>query len=1275
MKSYFSKVRFFFVSIAFLSSVFCSCNFDSNAAVSQAESTQFGSIRIVNEEDGNPSRAVYKPAIEKADVSVYGAGMSVILKSDVAVADGKGSVTIQKIPAGKNRIVTVEAKQTIGHVLKKIDGIVMRGVVDIEAGKEKTVTINWDTTALGNIYNKLLSMGYDISSLSPVEVKKKIPTGLHAALVDSNAIADNIKNGTPYASYKLKAGSIKFDTDIAFPGAYAQVSDPVSSKVSSINGSMQTISNVAPGKWTFYIINKEGTILYSESVTIANGNSVNVNHGHKINLQVPSPRLEDASGKGISNAIAGTAKVYLACRKMDGESPLAGAVIYYTLDGTDPSTSPTKRTYTSAGISVSVGNKLRAVGKKAGLKNSSVVEWTFINTAPGIGEKHPASGQYSKMSVDPTTKAGARINSDGNATFAIYSANATKVLLEIYEKPYGKAVPLYDYWMEKGSDNYWRAKVKGVPEGAIYAFRLWGPNWKYDSGWVRGGSTKGFVSDVDSNGNRFNPNKVLFDPYAYELTHDKSDPKNMKQSGTPAEPGIYTSGDQFRKVDTASYAPKGYIFKEQANWSEAKPKIPASQARIYEAHVRGITKHPSSSNLSSILSSAGFTGVNANVPEQYRGTYKGAAYLAPYLKKLGINTIELLPIHESDNDCNPDNQSGGNYWGYMTYGFFAPDRRYSYDKNPGGPTKEFKEMVKAFHQSGIEVYLDVVYNHTGEGGTWKGATDNFAQAELTFMRGIDNSTYYSLVDGTPGSYWETTGCGNNMQCDNPAVRKLILDSLSYWITKMGVDGFRFDLAPVLGREGKGTWHFNQTATTLVEIANLGSTHNVEMIAEAWDCQWPGGYRIGKFPDGWGDWNGVYRDVVRKYVGGYATQEDKTGEYVDYHLNIGNAIYGSSDIFGAYRPSVNMIDAHDGFTLADLSSYGGTGNYFNDKLQWPFGPSDGGNGDENHLVDTTEAGRRRTARNYIALQMFTRGIPMIVWGDEFSRTQNGNNNAYNVDSVGTWNNYNMISTKSPHKVPTGGSGIEYEDMFGTFDNEKGINGNFVFMQRMLTMHSNPAFTQPEYDNPRMYWQDDYDSNDFTFGYHLVGTGISDGDDFVMYSNMSGGYYNVNLPPPPSGTKWVRICDTGTWAEPYMNSWDPDDSSADGYYDATSSKSYEIGPYTVLILKTVPYSGGGGSTGGGGGATSGTNITASGQSWIWNDGAKIFAWVWGGSNGDKWVSCNNSGGAVAFELPSGCTGFKLVRVPGSTSTPDWGSVWNQTGDITVNSGQTSYNVTFN
>ena len=735
---------------------------------------------------------------------------------------------------------------------------------------------------------------------------------------------------------------------------------------------------------------------------------------------------------------------------------------------------------------------------------------------------------------------GATVTSTG-VDFAVYSKNATKMMLEIYDAPYGKDA-VAQYWMTKDSNGVWRATVKGAGHGTLYAFRAWGPNWTYSDKWKRGNSMEGYKSNVDSNGNRFNPNKVLFDPYAKELTHDKSNPTAL--NGKSAD--IFGSGYGRSEIDTGRYAPKSVVINDSTNYGK-RSQIPQQNAIIYEAHVRGLTNHKSSTSLKSILSGIeGFENV-VNIPEKYRGTYKGAGMMAPYLKALGINTIELLPVHESDNDANPSNNPGGNYWAYMTYGYFAPDRRYSYDKSYGGPTKEFKEMVKAFHDAGMEVYIDVVFNHSGEGGTW-GETES---AELTFFRGLDNSTYYCLTSDKK-SYWETTGCGNNLQCDNPVVRKLILDSLNYWIDKMGVDGFRFDLAPVLGRVKSGSnWNFSSTAQTIKDIAQLAYNKNIEMIAEAWDIST---YQVGNFPGNWGEWNGRFRDAIRSYVG-----SGNWGSMGDY-------IYGDQAKFGDQggpQKSVNFVVAHDGFTLADLCSYSGNGNAQNSSLQWPFGPSDGGNSDYNNLgFGTSQANKRQAARNYIAIQMMSRGVPMIVWGDEFSRTQNGNNNPYNIDSVATWSNYNMINTSSPHKVSTGGGG-SYHNNFGTFNNSKNVNGNFMFMKFMLNLRANePALKQTNYNVGYTYSSPNGWSDSSDVMIRIDGSSVSGGTDYLLCMNMKGSKTDFTIPAADSGKKWIRVVDTANWAEGDFNCWK--DSNA---YVQNANQTYGVNAWSVVIFKQV------------------------------------------------------------------------------------------------------------
>lgn len=1121
---------------------------------------KYGSITI---NTGNSeSRATDVASISKATVTVYW-GNKAEEKKDASVdfsGNGKGSVTINEIPVGKNRVVVVEAAENINNIINKMAGIEISAVTDIKAGNNN-VTVNWKSTAEGNVYRKLLSSStVNFENISRDDVQALINENVHSSLIDSDLIADDIINNSKKSadSYVKTAGSVKFTSDSSENNVIFQVCDPASSKLDSIRSGVNIISGITPGTWkVFGLLND--SVIFSKSVDVASGAEVDLG---TIQFKTPVPRLEDSTGKQISEFISCSTKVYLKARTYDDETPLSDVVIYYTTDGTEPDASSTK--YTSAGISVNIGTTLKAVAISSLLGNSNVSSWTFEK--PSIGMQHPETGNYSVASTDTTAVLGANVKGD-KTSFVLYSANATKVLLEIYSKPFGDAVPLYDYWMEKDSNNYWRITLNGNLKNAIYAFRCWGPNWEYSDEWQRGGSSIGFISDCDENGNRFNPNKVVFDPYAKEITHDPSNKDALSHSPSTEKPyNALSTGADFRNYDSGKIAPKGYVISDSTSYG-TKPGIPQKDAIIYEAHVRGITKHSSTANLSSLLSGYSQFASVQDIPSEYRGTYKGASYLVPYLKALGINTIELLPVHETDNDANPDDGLGGNFWGYMTFDYFAPDRRYSYDKTPGGPTKEFKEMVKAFHDAGMEVYLDVVYNHSGEGGPWNGKTDNNAQVTIVSMRGIDNSTYYSLVPSDKSAYWETTGCGNNLQCDNPYVRGFILDSLEYWIDEMGVDGFRFDLATVLGREYSSSssgWDYNLNAVTTVKIAELGKAKNVEMIAESWDCG-NNSYQVGNFPDGWAGWNGYYRDSIRSFVGNGA--ERAAISYTD-------GIYGSLNHFGAAEPSVNFVVAHDGFTLADLCSYSGAGNALNGTLTWPFGPSDGGNGDNNSLGTGTEAAsNRQRARNYFAMQMFSAGIPMIVYGDEFGRTQNGNNNPYNIDSVATWNNYSMVATDSPHTVSTGSDGKAecgtYTDKFGKFANTERKNGNFDFARFVMNERlNNESLRQITGVDAPIEWYSTagvkgWEDSGCKKAVMINGSGAKNGGTYYMMINMTGYDASFTIPSPSSGKEWTRIVDTGSWAEKNCNYWEETDTS----YRLDSSRTYSVGPYTVTILKQV------------------------------------------------------------------------------------------------------------
>ena len=741
-------------------------------------------------------------------------------------------------------------------------------------------------------------------------------------------------------------------------------------------------------------------------------------------------------------------------------------------------------------------------------------------------------------------------------TFGVYAPNATKMLLEIYTAATG-ANAVYDYWMAKGTDGIWRAKIYCTYNGRMYGFRAWGPNWTYNTSWVRGNSSAGYISDVDSAGNRFNPNKVLYDPYARELSHDT---ENAAMTAAGHDGGMYGTGPALykgvarRNYDTGKWAPKGYTLKTSTVSFGTKPAIAQKDAIIYEAHVRGLTKDSSSTTLKTILSSMSEFSTFVNVPAAYVGTYKGAGYMAKYLKALGYNTIELLPVHETKNDVNSDTSPAGNFWGYMTYGYFAPDRRYAYNKAYGGPTDEFRAMVKAFHDAGIEVYLDVVFNHTGEGGTWGDANTR----ELTSFAGLANNSYYRLTSDNQ-FYWDgTTGCGNQLNCTNTGSRKLISDSLKYWISQMGIDGFRFDLAPVIARNASNSYNFDPSNQPVIsDITAMISTYNVEMIAEAWDC---GGSYVSGFPAAWGDWNGDYRDVVRKFIKGDGY---KPGTYYSF----GDVFYGTYNGYndggaGGPHKSINFLVAHDGFTLADLVSYN---SKMNTSLAWPWGPSDGGN-DTNNSWDcaSDKALRRQQLRNLWAIQFMSRGTPMSVYGDEFGRTQNGNNNPYNLDSVSTWNNYTMINTDTPQTRISG-----QHNNLGTDGKADSLNNIFVFAKSIVQLRrDHVALRQATYTMPITLRKEDGSSilsdSDKCVWIHMDGSTVSD-SDFLLFVNSYSADVNFKIPAAASGKKWVRIADTAAWAETNNNVW----TTAAGWYPTptTSEYWYSVKARSVVIMQEV------------------------------------------------------------------------------------------------------------
>ncbi len=720
-------------------------------------------------------------------------------------------------------------------------------------------------------------------------------------------------------------------------------------------------------------------------------------------------------------------------------------------------------------------------------------------------------------------------------SFAVFAPAATKVLLEFYPEPWGvDATAEFD--LVKSTDGVWRGLIGGVGHGALYAFRCWGENWPYDAAWTRGNSDAGFISDLDEAGNRFNPNKVLFCPYAREISH------NMFSDVLPANghnDGIFgTGGDDYqgsvrRTVDSGRWSPKAVIVFDDTELLPP-PALPAAEAIVYEAQIQNLTQHPSSSQLQTLLANTpGFSEV-VNIPPAFRGTYAAAGLMAPYLKGLGITTIELLPVHETNNS-EIGRPGKTNHWGYMTLGFFAPNRQYSSDKSPGGPTREFKAMMNAFHEQGIEVYLDVVYNHTAEGGIWNGDVNTTG---FVTLGGFATAEYYAmtsdkhLIDGA-------TGTANQLDQSSIATQRLVLDSLRYWTEEMGADGFRFDLATVLGRLpkkfGADDWddqkRFFPDHPLLRAISNYAQERNIEVIAEAWDL-W--GYEVGNFPSGWSEWNGRYRDAIRRFMKG----DGNTGRFMD---QVNGDWQHFNDKGGPHR-SVNFITAHDGLTLADLVSYQ---DKVNDQ-EWPWGPSDGG-ADSNLAWDSggDHRLRRQRIKNFLVILMLSRGTPMIVSGDEYGRSQNGNNNPWALNTIGMWNNYAQAVHHAPSRVPVGLDDVDltYHNNLGVAETDPDVNPIFRLAAFLTQLrHEHPELKAPYGgsiagdDDTSYIFSNAADDGAPVEGDRALQLHIDfPGGGFLVLINMLDDPVTFPVRPTAPGYRWRAVVDTGHGAEWCSNHW--------------------------------------------------------------------------------------------------------------------------------------------
>src|SRR5580692_11167262 len=533
--------------------------------------------------------------------------------------------------------------------------------------------------------------------------------------------------------------------------------------------------------------------------------------------------------------------------------------------------------------------------------------------------------------------------------FGLYSENATGVELCLFDHDGTQTDRIA---LKETTAFVWHGYIPGIQAGQHYGYRVHGP-WEPERGM------------------RFNPAKLLVDPYAQAI----SGRVDWKEAIFPYQFGGENPDLVRDDRDSAPGVPKCIVVNPYFDWENDRPlRTPLSDSIIYETHVRG------------------FSIQNPEVPEQLRGTYAGLASPASlrHLKKLGITAVELMPVHHFVNDSHLVENGLTNYWGYNTLSYLAPVGRYCSTGDTGNQVAEFKAMVKTLHREGIEVILDVVYNHTAEGNQL---------GPMLSMRGIDNTTYYRLMAENPRFYMDYTGTGNSLNVRNPQVLQLIMDSLRYWIEEMHVDGFRFDLAATLARE----LHDVDRLSAFFDIIHQDPViSQVKLIAEPWDVG-EGGYQVGNFPAGWAEWNGRYRDTVRRYW------KSDDGQLSDLAFRL----TGSSDLYDrdGRRPSasINFVTAHDGFTLHDLVSYNEKHNEANgednkdgsnDNHSWNMGVE--GPTDNPQIIER----RERQKRNFLATLLFSQGVPMILAGDELGHTQNGNNNAYCQDNELTWINWNL-----------------------------------------------------------------------------------------------------------------------------------------------------------------------------------------------------------------------------------------------------------------------------
>jgi glycogen operon protein len=662
----------------------------------------------------------------------------------------------------------------------------------------------------------------------------------------------------------------------------------------------------------------------------------------------------------------------------------------------------------------------------------------------------------------------------GGVNFSLFSRTAAGVDLLFFDRE-GDAKPARVVALDPVTNrtyHYWHVFVPGVRSGQLYGYRVRGP--------------------IDpARGLRFDPDKVLLDPYGRGV----------------AVPASYTPAAAGGPGDNCATAMKSVVVDSAAyDWGDDAPlRHPSARTIIYEMHVRGFTRHP-----------------NSGVKEQVRGTYAGLAEKIPYLKDLGVTAVELLPVHAFDTHACPAGLV--NYWGYQSVSYFAPHPQYSSRRDPLGPINEFRDMVKALHRAGIEVILDVVFNHTAEGNQ---------DGPTLCYRGIDNPTYYILEEDRQW-YSNYSGCGNTVNANNPVVRRLIVDSLRYWVTEMHVDGFRFDLASILSRDSRG--HVLPNPPVLWDIESDPALAGTKLIAEAWDAA--GLYQVGSFVgDAWKEWNGRFRDDGRDF---FRAAPGSVSRFAD-------RILGSHELYGHKQreaeQSINFVTCHDGFTLNDLVSYNGKHNDANgeanrdgadDNRSWNCG-AEGPSGDP-----AIEELRNRQVKNFLTATMLALGVPMIVMGDEVRRTQNGNNNDYCHDNEANWFDWSLVEKHADvHR-------------FVKLLLARRVLRDVRFEERRTSLTALIAGAKKAWHGVKL------NCPDWGEGSHSIAFGIQDADGLVFHLIMNAYWeaLDFELPPLTEAGPWRRWIDTALPSPRDIVEWRAA-APVDG-------SSYRAGSRSVVVL---------------------------------------------------------------------------------------------------------------